>query len=702
MRKMSFGWLVILLILVSSSTFPESNLDKRLQELQEKLERASGKEKVEILLQLAGRTYDQAPEKCIGYCKQALELSQQSQDYQARANAMILLSYAYSAAGELKKAFKYSQDALAIYESRGDKLRIVDAMNSLGLLYINIDYLDTAQEYLLRALKISEESGNRDLLYSSYLYLGIFYYNLEDFPRAMEYYRKAMAIARESDWSRGLVLCFYYTGICLQKMKKYNEALDYLKETLSMAERSGNKYYITASMGKIGDIYGTQGRFDLALKYLSRSQELKEKHGFKNELAATYYYKGNVYLKMRDYPHAGLYYDRALKTAEELNDSKMRERVYKKYAGLYAETGDFRKALDYYKLYSRTREEILNENKLKQITEMEIRFDAENRQKEIEILRKDNKIKRLTRNTAIVILLLLLTTLALVLKKYLYLLAFWKMHKYIWQYRIINKIGSGGMGTVYQAHAVSDKSHLVAVKVLREELGEDEISRRRFKHEGMIIDRLEHPHIVRIYERGEHKGKLYIAMEYLQGQTLAQKIKEEDIIDIEGCLHIMIQITDALTFIHNKNIVHRDLKPANIMLIRQGDRRDFVKLLDFGVALMKFQTRLTHSGGLVGTISYTAPEQITSNRYSPASDVYSLGVIFYETLTGHLPFHGDNITSVVEKIVDEIPDAPIKLRPDMPGELSRLIMGMISKVPAQRPPVSEVLMALEKPDLNIN
>lgn len=691
-----------MLVLTAGIAYPESQSYNPLQDLEERLARAAGKEKIEILLQLAGRTYDRAPDRCIGYCNQILKLSQPSGNYQVRATAMIFLSWAYSVKGELREAFKYSRTALAIYESRGDKFNMASAMNSLGLLYINIDYLDTAQEYLMKALKISEELGNEDLLYSSYLYFGIFYYNLEDFSKAMEYYRKAMAIAKKSESTKGLLVCLYYTGICLQKMKRYNEALDYLKESLSMARKSGNNYYISASLGKIGDTYGTQGRSRLALEYLSRALELKEKHGYKNELAANYFFKGNVYLRMRDYFNAGLCYDRSLEAAEKLDDSKMRERVYKEYAALYAETGNYKKALEYYKLYSQTREGILNENKLKTITELEMRYEAERRQNEIEILRKDNKIKKLTQNTAIVILLLLLTTLALVFKKYLYLLAFWKMHKYIWQYRIINKIGSGGMGTVYQAHAVSDKSHIVAVKVLREELGEDEVSRRRFKYEGLIIDKLEHPHIVRIYERGEHKGRLYIAMEYLQGQTLAQKIKAEGNIATGECIHIMEQITDALAFIHEKDIVHRDLKPANIMLIRHGGRHDYVKLLDFGVALMKFQTRLTQSGNLVGTISYTAPEQITSNRYSPASDVYSLGIIFYEMLTGRLPFQGDNITAVVEKIIDDIPGEPNELRSDIPGELNRLIMKMIAKIPAQRPLASEVLRLLEKLDPDID
>jgi tRNA A-37 threonylcarbamoyl transferase component Bud32 len=463
-----------------------------------------------------------------------------------------------------------------------------------------------------------------------------------------------------------------------------------------LAENDGNNFYTALAMSNIGDVYGKLNQHNQALTYLFQAQNIQEKNGYKDVLAYTKYHLGDVYWKMKDYARARSYYDQTIKIAEELKNKKMLEQVYKHYSDLCADTGDCIKALEYYKMYSQTRESIFNEKKMKQIAELEIRFDTEKRQKELEILKTDNKLQKLTGSASIIGISLLLTILALVFKKYLYLLAFWKMHKYIWQYRIIEKIGSGGMATVYRAHAVSDKTHLAAVKVLREELGEDESSRQRFKQEGLIIDKLEHPHIVKIYERGEHKGKLYIAMEYLRGKTLAQKIKDENKIDLKECFHLMIQVTDALAFIHSKNVVHRDIKPANIMLIPNDGSFNFVKLLDFGVALMKFQTRLTRSGFMVGTASYVAPEQITDNRYSPGSDIYSLGLVFYEMLTGTPPFQGETVTSVLDKILNTLPGEPIKLRPGIPGELNRLIMQMLSKVPEQRPTAADILTALKK------
>ncbi|MCP5106070.1 MAG: serine/threonine protein kinase, partial [bacterium] len=267
--------------------------------------------------------------------------------------------------------------------------------------------------------------------------------------------------------------------------------------------------------------------------------------------------------------------------------------------------------------------------------------------------------------------------------------------KYIGQYKIVEKIGSGGMGTVYYAHNIRDKTQIAAVKVLKEELTEDEMNRRRFKYEGTIIDKLAHPNIVKIYERGEYKEKLYIAMEYLRGKTLARKIREDGIIDINEALHIMTGIADALVFIHDQGVVHRDLKPANIMLIEKEGEPLSVKLLDFGLALMNSQTRLTQSGFLVGTVNYISPEQIIENRYSSAGDVYALGIIFYEMVVGEQVFPGNSITVVMEKILDTEPPEPSRIRPDIPVALERLIMQMLSKDPDRRPSAGDVLAALK-------
>jgi len=630
------------------------------------------------------------------YAKGAMDQKvRETDDREEKAKASIYLHFAYNAKGDLKKSLKYSKEALAIYEKQGDRLGIIDAMNALGMYYINIDYLDIAQDYLVKSLKICEELNNKDKLHTSYIHLGILYYNLEEFSKALAYYQKAQAIVKELKKPKSITCCFY-TGLCYQKLRNYREALEYLQETRALAKNSGNQYYIGASLSNIGNVYVNLNQHQLALTYLFQALKIHDNEKYKKALVYTKYYIGNAYLKMKDYANALSYYNQTTKFAEELNDKKTLERLYQHYSDLYTDTGSYKKALDYYKLYSKTRESILTERKMKQIAELEIRFDTEKREKEIEILKKDNNIQKITRNASVIVLILLVVILILVFKKYLYLLAFWKTHKYISQYRVMEKIGSGGMGTVYLTHTANNKNQLAAVKVLKEELAEDKNNRRRFKQEGTIIDKLEHPHIVKIYERGEYEGKLYIAMEYLRGKTLAQKIKEEKKIDLQECFHIMIQITDALAFIHSKNVLHRDLKPANIMLIEKDYHSNFVKLLDFGVALMKFQTRLTQTDIRVGTIAFTAPEYITNNLYSPACDIYSLGMVFYEMLTGKSAFEAEILTAVVEKILRTSPREPGKLRPDIPGELNRLIMQMLSKVPAQRPPAANIVTTLKK------
>jgi tetratricopeptide (TPR) repeat protein/tRNA A-37 threonylcarbamoyl transferase component Bud32 len=699
MRNKIAIWLI--LFLVACAAYAENKIDKELRQLENQLQKASGKKRIEILIQLAEISYDQVPDKCIEYCRRIIELSQQPEDPKARATAFTLMSYAHSVKGDTDKSIQTIKKALEIYQYLDDRRGIADSMNALGMLYINIDYLYTAQDYLLKSLEIREELGRTNELCASYLYLGILSYNLEDYTKGIEYYKKALPIAKKLKKSTMLIACSYYAGICYQKMGNHRKALEFLQKSLDLAKKEDHKYYSAVALSNIGDLYGDLNRYKPALNYLFQSLKIQEENDYKTGLIYTKYYIANVYLKMKDYANARKYYDQTLKLAEEMKDQRTLERVYKNYSGLYANTGDFKEAFQYYKMYSETRESILSEKKMKQIAELEIRFEAEKRQKEIEILKRDNKIQKITRNASIIGVSLLLIILALVFKKFLYLLAFWKMHKYIWQYRIIEKIGSGGMGTVYRAHAVSDKTHLAAVKVLREELVEDEESRHRFKQEGVIIDKLEHPNIVKIYERGEHKGKLYIAMEYLRGKTLAQKIKAEKNIPLPECLNIMVQVTDALVFIHSKNVVHRDLKPANIMLIQREADPNFVKLLDFGVALMEFQTRLTRSGVLVGTISYIAPEQITDDLYSAAGDVYALGIIFYEMLTGEQVFQGITVTSMVEKIIDNRPEEPVKLRPDIPEKLNSLIMQMLTKTPTQRPMAADILTVLKRIDLSI-
>jgi tRNA A-37 threonylcarbamoyl transferase component Bud32 len=287
-------------------------------------------------------------------------------------------------------------------------------------------------------------------------------------------------------------------------------------------------------------------------------------------------------------------------------------------------------------------------------------------------------------------------------RNYLTLTAFWKKQKYVGQYRIQDKIATGGMGTVYRAHSIMEKTKPVALKVLREELSTDETNRRRFKNEAAIIDQLDHRNIVKIFERGEHKQRLFLAMELLQGETLAQKIAREEKIDLLECIHISLQILDALRRIHHKKIVHRDLKPENIMLVEEDGDRNFVKLLDFGLARRDSVTRLTESGMIVGTITYISPEQIARQPITQASDLYAFGIVLYEMVTGEKPFLGDSVIDIMRQILDKKPLDPLRFRSEIPQKLNDLILSLMAKKPERRPGIDQIIRMVHEIHLDLS
>lgn len=281
------------------------------------------------------------------------------------------------------------------------------------------------------------------------------------------------------------------------------------------------------------------------------------------------------------------------------------------------------------------------------------------------------------------------------INRYLSLASFWKINKYVGKFKLLDKLGSGGMGTVYKAENTMEKGEKVALKVLREELFEDEKNRKRFRQEAAIVDQLDHPNIIKVYERGQSRRSMYIAMELLEGKTLTKKIEEESPLDLFESLHIMAQVTDALAKIHSKDIIHRDMKPDNVMLIEKDNDPNFVKLLDFGLAKMQHQTRLTQTGMVIGTINYMAPEQIAGTEVSGATDIYSIGVMFYEMLIGKKPFDGETSIDIMKEIIEKMPMEPVKCRGEIPLELNELVLRMMSKKQAERPAAEEVLNSLQ-------
>lgn len=247
------------------------------------------------------------------------------------------------------------------------------------------------------------------------------------------------------------------------------------------------------------------------------------------------------------------------------------------------------------------------------------------------------------------------------------------------RYTILERIGGGGMADVYRAHdKLLDRS--VAVKVLRSQFTDDEEFVSRFRREAQAAARLSHPNIVNIYDVGLDEQAYYIIMEYISGETLKDKIERESPLPVETAVRIAIEIAEALEHAHQNNLVHCDIKPHNILVTRSGR----IKVTDFGIARAVTSSTMTNSGTIIGSVHYFSPEQAKGTAVGAKSDIYSLGIVLYEMLTGHVPFTGESPISIALKHLQEEPRAPRELNPEIPPLIEAIIVKAMHKDPAAR------------------
>ncbi|MCX7665345.1 MAG: protein kinase [Gemmataceae bacterium] len=254
----------------------------------------------------------------------------------------------------------------------------------------------------------------------------------------------------------------------------------------------------------------------------------------------------------------------------------------------------------------------------------------------------------------------------------------------IGQYRILKILGQGGMGMVFQAEDIAlDRS--VALKVIRRESAQKPEARERFFREAKLAASIQDDHIVPIYHAGEANGVPFMVMPWLQGESLADRMKRVDVFPVPEILRIGQQIAKGLAVAHEAGLIHRDIQPSNLWLeVKQGDR---IKILDFGLArvLDKEKKQLTQSGIILGTPAYMSPEQAQAKPVGPACDLFSLGVILYRLATGRMPFEGDQVTSLLVAVVTHNPVAPHKINPEISENLSEFIMQLLAKDETKRP-----------------
>ncbi len=259
------------------------------------------------------------------------------------------------------------------------------------------------------------------------------------------------------------------------------------------------------------------------------------------------------------------------------------------------------------------------------------------------------------------------------------------------RYRVVSRLGSGGMADVYLAE---DQllGRQVAVKVLHRHFAEDQEFVERFRREASSAARLSHPNIVGIFDRGEWNGTYYIAMEYVAGRSLKTIVREQGALPPATAIEIVIQILRAARFAHKRGVIHRDLKPHNVILDDEGRAR----VTDFGIARAG-ASDMTMTGSIMGTAQYLSPEQAQGQAVTAASDVYSVGVILYELLTGVVPFDGETAVAIAFKHVSAEPTPPSKLNPAVSRSLDLVTARALAKDPADRyPSADEFIAALER------
>lgn len=710
MMKNIVGSMVLLLVLILSPLRLEAETGK-IEEKENRLKTVAGLEKIRVLNELSSLYMIKSHQKVLDYARQVLELVKKFPDVKEEGIALYNIGVVNQRAGNYRTAIQYLDRALKLYKKAGFTRGLGGVQNSLGIIYMETGDYENALKYLLEALKFAEAIGFKRGMAQTMNNIGAVYADLLNDDKALEYYLRSLKIKEEIGDHSGIAYALGNIGIVYKNLKKYDEAMKYYRRAFVLHEKTGNKRGAAISLNNIANIQLALKQYDQALQTNRQALAIRREIGDKFGAVSSLNNIGGIYMEQGNFKQADKYLNEALGLSIEIGELDTREDIYKNLSAVAEARADYRNALKHYKKYATTRDEIFKKESREKIAEMQARYESEKKQQEIAILEKDNELLKknnelLKKNSRIrelklgqerfkvkafiFGLILVLIILVLLFKRYLYFVSFWKKRNYVGGYRLIQKIGSGGMAVVFKAIDRVNRSRPVAVKIMKEEIAADQQQRERFMQEAALINMIEHKNIVKIIDRGEFQDSLFIVMELLEGETLARRIQQGVNFSLADSLTIVSQLADALAAIHQQGIIHRDLKPENIMLLEGDENEWVVKLLDFGLAKARDLNSFTESGMVMGTINYLPPEQLFHGQFSFLSDVYALGIIFYELITLQKPFNGSTTVEIMQEILNREPEPPRYLRKDVTAEINDLIVSMIDKNPEKRPDLATV------------
>ena len=405
-------FLLILFLLIPYILFSNT---AAIDSLKIQLNIVEGKEKVEVLNELAKAYLNESPQKTIEYANQALNLSQKIDYIEGEIQALKLLGGGYYYLSYYDKALEYYQKSIENLEEIGDERKIASTYNSIGIIYDELADFSKALEYYLMSLEINERIGYKKGIATSLNNIGLVYWNLGNYDKTLDYYLQSLKIFEELENKRHIAHLLNNIGIVYKSLNDQDKALDYYLRSLKIKEQLGDEKGIANSLGNIGIIYKNKKNYDESLKYYLKALKMTEEIGDKWGTANSLNNIGNLYIKLQKYDKATLYLEKGLKLAKEIKAKTNISNSYFFFYELFSAKEKHKKALEYYILYTNVNDSIFSEESSDKIAEMQTKYETEQKEKENELLKKDLEIAELYKLRSVFLLFASILVLAIVM-----------------------------------------------------------------------------------------------------------------------------------------------------------------------------------------------------------------------------------------------------------------------------------------------